>query len=662
MDLADLFQPSNATHKKGGGFLHKKDEAAGGPRKQSKKKDVVLKPTPLNQREQKMVKVPITGMLSGLRYFTRSKICSTEVASKVVYRVTEAKAGVSWAAKLLSSHARKGLTGEKNRLRRMRYFLKPKHPGILSAEDFVTHQGSHFLLFPWASGGTLLEYVHSSNRESSSMKKAREIRERLSICRQVASAIGFLHSQSPSLTHLRLKPSNVLIFPTSNNDSGLKTCPTAKVCDFLVTGSWEDKEEKGEGAKNTSSSNGEGSSNILPPKTRKQKCLRRKRAPAPWYPLSSSSRERERVSGDDSTGIEMEEDVYALAALCTWLLGRQENNGHFNPLEALNSGSVAKNLGESSFHTSYLLKGLGKCLAPLFRSNKSSGCSNGATSTTSRPTAGPYPSYSFSRRPTAKTIEAYLRDCSSTVVKTEPPVEDPGRCYFLYALFAQCLLRDQKEALAAFRKAATAGNGRAKKFLTQALEAMKKHRSKSKKNGVTTGSFEGKGLSLAAEQQHDQSDDDVGNNEGAAEEELLEDEEGEEGEEEEEETQERLTIETLTNAIDPALLSSIWIGFIDEESGYMYYYNPGLRETSWSTPSDNDENGEKKNLILVHHDAFKLMQSSSDNELKELKEQGMDLLMKERQRVRELEACISKLKDEFRWGNALYALQIVSFR
>mmetsp|Transcript_35024 Transcript_35024/g.59290 ORF Transcript_35024/g.59290 Transcript_35024/m.59290 type:complete len:157 (+) Transcript_35024:1526-1996(+) len=141
-------------------------------------------------------------------------------------------------------------------------------------------------------------------------------------------------------------------------------------------------------------------------------------------------------------------------------------------------------------------------------------------------------------------------------------------------------------------------NNRAKKFLTQALEAMKKHRSKSKKNGVTTGSFEGKGLSLAAEQQHDQSDDDVGNNEGAAEEELLEDEEGEEGEEEEEETQERLTIETLTNAIDPALLSSIWIGFIDEESGYMYYYNPGLRETSWSTPSDNDENGEKKNLIL----------------------------------------------------------------
>jgi len=55
------------------------------------------------------------------------------------------------------------------------------------------------------------------------------------------------------------------------------------------------------------------------------------------------------------------------------------------------------------------------------------------------------------------------------------------------------------------------------------------------------------------------------------------------------------------------------------------------------------------------------MQSSSDNELKELKEQGMDLLMKERQRVRELEACISKLKVLHNGGGGVITIHLAFF-
>mmetsp|Transcript_28211 Transcript_28211/g.39242 ORF Transcript_28211/g.39242 Transcript_28211/m.39242 type:complete len:269 (-) Transcript_28211:12-818(-) len=56
-------------------------------------------------------------------------------------------------------------------------------------------------------------------------------------------------------------------------------------------------------------------------------------------------------------------------------------------------------------------------------------------------------------------------------------------------------------------------------------------------------------------------------------------------------------------------LPDIWIGYLDEKTGCMYYYNPGLNKTSWAEPD------RKTNNILIHVDAVQQIKEASTEEV-----------------------------------------------
>jgi len=107
------------------------------------------------------------------------------------------------------------------------------------------------------------------------------------------------------------------------------------------------------------------------------------------------------------------------------------------------------------------------------------------------------------------------------------------------------------------------------------------------------------------------------------------------------------SLANLTDADTPTL-PDIWIGYMDEKTDCMYYYNPGRGQTSWVEPD------RKNNSILIHVDAVTMIRQASTEEaaersreqLDELQKQGMQLLSAERERVSRLEQELSRVRME----------------
>jgi len=98
----------------------------------------------------------------------------------------------------------------------------------------------------------------------------------------------------------------------------------------------------------------------------------------------------------------------------------------------------------------------------------------------------------------------------------------------------------------------------------------------------------------------------------------------------------------------PDKLPDIWIGYLDEKTECMYYFNPALNKTSWVEPDRTKSN------ILIHVDAVQQIKEASSEEaservqaqLDQLKTKGCQLLKQEHQRVCELENELQRLRGE----------------
>uniref|UniRef100_A0A6V3MTE6 WW domain-containing protein n=1 Tax=Lotharella globosa TaxID=91324 RepID=A0A6V3MTE6_9EUKA len=107
------------------------------------------------------------------------------------------------------------------------------------------------------------------------------------------------------------------------------------------------------------------------------------------------------------------------------------------------------------------------------------------------------------------------------------------------------------------------------------------------------------------------------------------------------------------------VLPDIWIGYVDEKTGCMYYYNPGKGETSWTEPEG------ERNKILIHYDAVEAMQYASGQEaatqckdqMQHLQQRSLDLLKAEQKRVSELQAELKKVRTESKQLQKLVILQ-----
>ncbi|KIO28942.1 hypothetical protein M407DRAFT_228890, partial [Tulasnella calospora MUT 4182] len=101
------------------------------------------------------------------------------------------------------------ISGDKARilgltLREAGFLVELSHPNIVKLDGFVEDISKNviWLVFPWEENGSLRDFVASADWE---------IPERISLIRDVAGGVEYLHSRTPPLYHGDLKSINVLV-------------------------------------------------------------------------------------------------------------------------------------------------------------------------------------------------------------------------------------------------------------------------------------------------------------------------------------------------------------------------------------------------------------------------------------------------------------------
>ncbi|KAG9042552.1 hypothetical protein FS837_010731 [Tulasnella sp. UAMH 9824] len=89
-------------------------------------------------------------------------------------------------------------------LRESEFLVKLSHENIIELEGFVedVSKGMIWLVFPWEENGTLKDFIASADWE---------IPERISLIRDVAEGVEYLHSSEPPICHGDLKSINILV-------------------------------------------------------------------------------------------------------------------------------------------------------------------------------------------------------------------------------------------------------------------------------------------------------------------------------------------------------------------------------------------------------------------------------------------------------------------
>jgi serine/threonine-protein kinase len=136
----------------------------------------------------------------------------------VVYRARRLDDGRPVALKLIpgAEHARW--------LRWLAELADLHHPCLVPLESFGSHDGLHFVVMPFVTGGDLKERLGEFSVGLDSPKEA--LLRAATLTAKVAGAVGFLHRRG--ILHRDLKPSNILLASPQSREP--------LVCDFGLAG------------------------------------------------------------------------------------------------------------------------------------------------------------------------------------------------------------------------------------------------------------------------------------------------------------------------------------------------------------------------------------------------------------------------------------------
>lgn len=124
-----------------------------------------------------------------------------------VYLATDRRLPQRWAVKKLSGQGRQTASGS---LQAEARILSPlNHPYLPRTVDFLSHQGSEYLVMDYCPGETLAEVLKAGRLS---------LEEALLLADKLCDVLGYLHSRRPPVIFRDLKPENIIL----TEDGGLK--------------------------------------------------------------------------------------------------------------------------------------------------------------------------------------------------------------------------------------------------------------------------------------------------------------------------------------------------------------------------------------------------------------------------------------------------------
>lgn len=95
------------------------------------------------------------------------------------------------------------------------------HPNLVTLIGIAEYQNEYYIINEFCNGATLFDFLHESNHIIS-------MKVKLSIAKQIARGMLFLHTNDPPIIHRDLKSLNILLVNKYNGEDN----PQIKIADF----------------------------------------------------------------------------------------------------------------------------------------------------------------------------------------------------------------------------------------------------------------------------------------------------------------------------------------------------------------------------------------------------------------------------------------------
>jgi serine/threonine protein kinase len=95
------------------------------------------------------------------------------------------------------------------------------HPSLVTLIGIAEYQNEYYIINEFCNGATLFDFLHESNHTIS-------MKVKLSIAKQIARGMLFLHTNDPPIIHRDLKSLNILLVNKYNGEDN----PQIKIADF----------------------------------------------------------------------------------------------------------------------------------------------------------------------------------------------------------------------------------------------------------------------------------------------------------------------------------------------------------------------------------------------------------------------------------------------